>query len=408
MKVSLIGMGPGHPSLLTQAAAEAIAQAALLIGSPRLLEPYRRGGRPCREGVLAGDILQILQEEGPEKAAVLLSGDLGFYSGAKSLLPLLREAGIETACHCGISSLQYFCGRLERPWEGIHAASAHGRSCDPAALVRRHGTVFFLTGEKRGQTPGDLCQQLVEGGCPKAQVWVGSRLSYPDEVIAIGRAEEFARMKFPPLSVVLAEGEPERLPWPYVTPGIPDSGFIRDKVPMTKAEVRAVALSKLRIAPGDTLWDVGAGTGSVAVEMALLLREGQVFAIEGKKEACALIQENARKFGLKNLTLVEGKAPAALEALPPPDGVFIGGSGGNLREILETALKKTPQVRVVVAVSTLETLSQGLAALAELPFGETEVVQLTAARSRELGRYHQMEGQNPVFLLRGEGRGGKG
>ncbi len=177
---------------------------------------------------------------------------------------------------------------------------------------------------------------------------------------------------------------------------------------MTKAEVRAVALSKLRIAPGDTLWDVGAGTGSVAVEMALLLREGQVFAIEGKKEACALIQENARKYGVKNLTLVEGKAPAALEALPPPDGVFIGGSGGNLREILETALKKTPQVRVVVAVSTLETLSQGLAALAELPFGETEVVQLTAARSRELGRYHQMEGQNPVFLLRGEGRGGKG
>ena len=358
--------------------------------------------------MLAGDILQILQEEGPEKAAVLLSGDLGFYSGAKSLLPLLREAGIETACHCGISSLQYFCGRLGRPWEGIHAASAHGRSCDPAALVRRHGTVFFLTGEKRGQTPGDLCQQLVEGGCPKAQVWVGSRLSYPDEVIAIGRAEEFARMKFPPLSVVLAEGEPECLPWPYVTPGIPDSGFIRDKVPMTKAEVRAVALSKLRIAPGDTLWDVGAGTGSVAVEMALLLREGQVFAIEGKKEACALIQENARKYGVENLTLVEGKAPAALEALPPPDGVFIGGSGGNLREILETALKKNPQVRVVVAVSTLETLSQGLAALAELPFGETEVVQLTAARSRELGRYHQMEGQNPVFLLRGEGWGGKG
>ena len=142
MKVSLIGMGPGHPSLLTQAAEEAIAQAALLIGSPRLLEPYRRGGRPCREGVLAGDILQILQEEGPEKAAVLLSGDLGFYSGAKSLLPLLREVGIETACHCGISSLQYFCGRLERPWEGIHAASAHGRSCDPAALVRRHGPLF--------------------------------------------------------------------------------------------------------------------------------------------------------------------------------------------------------------------------------------------------------------------------
>lgn len=404
MKVSLVGMGPGDPALLTQAAEEAVAQAELLVGASRLLEPYRRAGRSCREGVLASDIFRILREEGPENVAVLLSGDLGFYSGAKNLLPLLREAGMEAVCCCGISSLQYLCAKIGRPWEGVYAASAHGRACDPAALLRRHGTVFFLTGEKPGQTPGDLCRMLELGGFPQAKVWVGSRLSYPDEVIAIGRAEEFARMQFPPLSVLLAEGQPEGLPWPYVTPGIPDGAFVRGQVPMTKAEVRAAALSKLRIAPGDTLWDVGAGTGSVAVEMALLNPAGRVFAVEGKGEACALIRENARKFGAANLTIVEGEAPAALEALPPPQGVFVGGSGGRLREILEAALGKYPQARVAVAAVTLETLAQGAAALAELPFGETEVVQITAARSKELGRYHLMEGLDPVFLLRGEGR----
>lgn len=103
--------------------------------------------------------------------------------------------------------------------------------------------------------------------------------------------------------------------------------------------------------------------------------------------------------------VVQGEAPGALEPLHPPDGVFIGGSGGRLREILEAVLRKNPRARVVIAAVTLETLAQASAALAELPFGETEVVQITAARARAAGRYHLMEGQNPVFLLRGEGKG---
>ena len=290
-------------------------------------------------------------------------------------------------------------------WEDIHTASAHGRACDPAALLRRWGTVFFLTGERPGQTPGDLCRRLAEEGLGGIRVWVGSRLSYPEEAIAAGRAEELAGRAFPSPSVLLAEGEPPPAPWPYVTPGIPDHRFVRGQVPMTKAEVRGVAVGKLRVAPGDTLWDVGAGTGSVAVEMALLAREGRVFAIEERPEGCALILENAQRLGARNLVVVQGEAPGALEPLHPPDGVFIGGSGGRLREILEAVLRKNPRARVVIAAVTLETLAQASAALAELPFGETEVVQITAARARAAGRYHLMEGQNPVFLLRGEGKG---
>lgn len=401
MKVSLVGMGPGSPGLLTAAAQEAVRRAGLLIGSPRLLEPFRGGGTPCREGVLAPDILNILEGEPVAEAAVLLSGDTGFYSGAKRLLPLLAAAGMESEVFCGISSLQYFCARLGQPWEEVHTASAHGRACAPADLLARHGRVFFLTGEKPDQSPRGLCAALAAGGFGEARVWVGSRLSYPDEAIFSGTAREFSQREFPPLCVLLAQGEP--VASPARSFGIPDGEFIRGEVPMTKEEVRAAVLSKLRIAPGDTLWDVGAGTGSVSVAMALLAREGQVFAIEREEDACALIMENAAKFGTRNLVVTKGEAPAALGPLPAPDKVFVGGSGGHLREILETALGKDPRVRVVIAAVTLETLSQATAALAQLPFTGVEVSQITVARAKKAGPYHLMTGQNPVFLLSGEG-----
>lgn len=172
---------------------------------------------------------------------------------------------------------------------------------------------------------------------------------------------------------------------------------------MTKEEVRSAVLGKLRIAPGDTLWDVGAGTGSVAVGMALLAPEGRVFAVEQKEEACCLIRQNARRFGAGNITVVQGTAPAVLADLPAPEKVFVGGSGGSLEAILEAALAKNPKVQVVIAAVTLETLAQAAAALSHLPFGEAETVQLTVARAQKAGRYHLLTGQNPVFLLSGEG-----
>lgn len=406
MKVSLVGMGPGSPALLTRAATAALARAELFIGAPRLLEPYRQGAVPCREAVLARDILAALEQSGAENAAVLLSGDTGFYSGAKGLRPLLLEAGMKVETFPGVSSLQYLCAKIGTPWEDIHPASAHGRACAPAELVARHGRVFFLTGETGDQTPRALCAALEQAGWGKARAWVGSRLSYPDEEIFSGAVEEFSRQDFPPLSVLLVQGEPACPP--AGTFGIPDSGFVRGQVPMTKEEVRAAALSKLRVAPGGTYWDVGAGTGSVAVAISALARDGRVLAVERDPEACGLILENAARFGAGNLTLVQGEAPAALGDLPAPDGVFVGGSGGSLEDILKTALEKNPCVRVVVAAVTLETLSRGAALLDALPFAGVEVSQITVARARELGRYHLMTGQNPVFLLSGEGQGKEG
>lgn len=402
MKVSLIGMGPGNPDLLTGEARKAIDRAELLIGAPRLLQPFRESGKPCREAVSAPDVRKILEGEPAAEAAVLLSGDTGFYSGARRLLSVLRQAGMEPVVYSGISSLQYLCARLEVAWDDVHPASAHGRPCDPVELVSRYGRVFFLTGERPEQSPRGLCAALAAGGYGDAPAWVGSRLSYPDEQIVGGSVEQLARQEFPSPSVLLVQGEPD-IP-PAGAFGIPDDGFVRGDVPMTKEEVRAAALSRLRVAPGGAYWDVGAGTGSVTVGMAVLARQrGHVWAVEREPEACALIRQNAGKYRAGNVTVVEGEAPAALKNLPAPDGMFVGGSGGYLREILQAALEKNPRMRVVIAAVTLETLSQAAAALEELAFTGVEVSQITVARARQAGKYHLMAGQNPVFLLSGEG-----
>ena len=175
---------------------------------------------------------------------------------------------------------------------------------------------------------------------------------------------------------------------------------------MTKSEVRSVALSKLELTEDAVCWDIGAGTGSVSVEMALQARLGQVYAVEKKPSALALLEENRRRFWLENLTVISGAAPAVLEALPPPDCVFLGGSSGNLREILELVGRKNPSARIVAAAVTLETAAE-LTAWAKAGAREDwEAVALSTARSREAGSYHLMTAQNPVWLFcfRGSGR----
>ena len=176
---------------------------------------------------------------------------------------------------------------------------------------------------------------------------------------------------------------------------------------MTKCEVRGLSVEKLGLSADSAVWDVGAGTGSVTVELALRAYEGQVWAIERRPEAAGLIGQNCRRFGAANVQVVEGKAPEALEALPAPTHVFIGGSSGNLREILELCLKKNPAVRVVVNAVTLETVGEANACFKELPFTEVEIVQLQVSRARAAGPYRLMTGQNPVYIFSARGKEGE-
>ena len=177
-----------------------------------------------------------------------------------------------------------------------------------------------------------------------------------------------------------------------------DEWFIRGKVPMTKSEVRAVSISRLELAPDSVLWDVGAGTGSVSVEASFLLPEGQVYAVEKNPQAVELIRRNREKFGRDNLTVISGDAPGALGQLPDPTHVFLGGSGGRMGEILDLAMGRNPRVRVVINIISLESLGEAVSWLERRKISG-EIVSLQAARGRRAGRYHLMEGQNPVYVI---------
>lgn len=174
---------------------------------------------------------------------------------------------------------------------------------------------------------------------------------------------------------------------------------------MTKEEVRALAICKLRIRPADTVWDVGSGTGSVSVEAARAACEGQVIAIERAVRAVELTEANRARFHLPNIRVVAGEAPGVLAGLPTPDRVFVGGSSGCLTDILRVAIGANPAVRLCCTAITLETLAECLSAITTLGLREVEIVQLTVAKSRELGSRHLMMGGNPVYLISADGPG---
>ena len=168
---------------------------------------------------------------------------------------------------------------------------------------------------------------------------------------------------------------------------------------MTKEEVREVSVCKLGLTKEAVLYDVGSGTGSIAVECARLSDGIQVFAIEKKEEAAELIEENRSRYGLSNLTLVRGEAPEALKGLPAPTHVFIGGSSGNMKEILAVLYQKNPKARIVVNAITLETVSEVTELLKTLPVEKEEVIQIQVSRAKAAGGYHLMQAENPVYIL---------
>lgn len=401
-KVSVVGLGLGNMETLTVGGLHVLKGAELLIGAARLLDglPEDCSGERV-PATRAEEICSILQkQQNWERACIIMSGDIGLFSGAKSLLECLNGYELETVP--GVSSVQYLAAKLQRPWQGWRIVSAHGVGCDAAAEVQKGGEVFFLTGGQN--TAVELIRQLCDAGLSSVSVTVGQRLSYPDEQLVTGSAAELHGREFDLLSVLLVSDVPARL-WPYQNPGIPDDQFVRGAVPMTKQEVRVAALAKLGIAAGDTLYDIGAGTGSVSVEMALLSGEGHVFAIEQNEKALSLIEANRTAFSLHNLHVVNGSAPEALLNLPAPDAVFIGGSGGRLEEILRDLLEANDQVRVCTACITLETLNRAVELLGSSSYVDFEVCQIFVSRAEAAGGLHLMRGHNPVFLVSAKGAG---
>ena len=252
-------------------------------------------------------------------------------------------------------------------------------------------------------TAGDLCRLLKEAGLGHVKVSVGQRLSYPDERIVSGTAAELAEQPFDDLAVVLTEN-PAPTAWKAGAPCLWDDQLIRGKSPMTKENIRLLAVARLGITRESVVWDVGAGTGSVSAACAMAAWQGQVWAVEKEPEALELIGRNKQALALSNLRVVPGEAPGALETLPKPDCVFIGGSSGSMEGIFRAVLEKNPAARICLTAVSLESLTDGLDCMKRFGLTNVDITQISAAQAKTLGRYHMMMGQNPVWILSGEGQ----
>ena len=398
----------GAPENLTMEAGNAIEEAGLLIGAKRMLEPYEES-RECVAAYQAEEIVKIIENHSKRvtEIAVLMSGDSGFYSGTKELLAALytvwgkEQVRSRVTVLPGISSLSYFCAKIGKSWENAELVNLHGVQENLWQAVLTHEKVFAITGGNAQQQ----LRQLTEHGLGEIYGYVGENLSYMadsmQEKITEGMVRELAQKSYAPLSVLYLENPAAVSSHLW---GLPDESFVRGEVPMTKAEVRAVVMSKLRIRETDVVYDVGAGTGSVSVEMALAARKGSVYAIETNSTAVELCKLNKERFCLHNLEIVKGTAPDVMPELPRPDVAFIGGSKGKMAEIVELLLRKNPAIRLVINTVTVENTAKALELLDTERFVDVEMVQLQVNKAKKVGTSHMMTANSPITIFTAKGK----
>jgi len=395
-KIYIIGIGPGSRNMLTPEAEKILNECDAVLGAQSVVNSLNTS-KPTYYEYMPENVLKVLNDNASiRRAAVVMRGDTGFFSGTKKLIEALKGQIVEVVP--GVCSVSLLAARLGVSWDDAALLSVHGREQNIIYAVNTNKKTFILIGGE--QTVKTVCKKLCDYSFDNVKITVGERLSLSDEKITSGSALELSNKDFDSLAVMYIENPDAKSKFCC---GIPDEEFIRGEVPMTKSEIRAVSMSKLALSKDSVVWDIGAGTGSVSVECALTSFDGKVFAIEKKSEAVELIRKNKIKFCTDNLTVIEGTAPEALKDLQAPTHAFIGGSSGNLREIISVLLKRNPDVRIVINTITLESQSEVSEIVREFGFREFECVSVNVSRSHKTGNYNLMISQNPVcvFVLHG-------
>ena len=406
-QIILAGVGMGNPNCLTREVEKAIEEADILLGAGRMIAAYQPKIEK-KPYYTAEQIIPYLEEmqsvtssKADRKVVILFSGDTGFYSGCQKLYDaLLREVNdgrLHTSVTVmpGISSVAYLAASMGENYQDADICSMHGKELPNLGKKIRMGKQIFLlmSGLKDVHKLGKL---LLDAGLIECTVVVGYQLSYPEQLIMELKPEECMKLQEDGLyTCCIKNPKPERK---MLTHGKADGEFIRDNVPMTKEEVREVSICKLKLYEGAVVYDIGSGTGSIAVEIAGLSDEIKVFALEYKEEAISLITGNKEKFELNNIEIVSGKAPDALENLPVPTHAFMGGSGGKMKEILSALYQKNPHMRVVINAISMETICEIKEVLSTFSIQNTDVVQMQVSRTKRAGAYHLMQAENPVWI----------
>lgn len=415
--ITLAGIGMGNEKGLTKEVTQAVREADILFGAKRLLACFPGSSEryPFYDAKEVIPCLRKMQETDRfvcrNKVVVLFSGDSGFYSGCQSLYAALekeiKEGRLTGTLRIlpGVSSVAYLASCTGESYHDAAVYSLHGKElCNLANRIRQNPKTFLLTsGVKDINRIGKI---LLDAGLDFCEIITGCQLSYAEQRIMRLSPSACAEIKEQGLYICLIKN-------PYaeerkLTHGMADELFVRGtvsgecgaagKIPMTKEEVREVSICKLHLRERAVVYDIGGGTGSVAVEIAGLSDEIQVYAVEQKEEAVSLMEKNKEKFGLENLHVVKATAPEGLSGLPMPTQAFIGGSGGRMKEILAMLWAKNGNMRVVINAVSLETLCEIKEALPLYPVREEEIVQIQVSRARETGAYHLMRAENPVWI----------
>jgi precorrin-6Y C5,15-methyltransferase (decarboxylating) len=298
------------------------------------------------------------------------------------------------------SSVALAFARLGEPWHDAVVLSAHGRPLDGILGPACTATKLAVLCDPEN-TPAAIARALLECGMENAEAAVGEHLGSERERVVRGRLATVAEEEFAALSVLVVLRQPGDVRWGRPLLGLPDDCYRHERGMITKPEVRAVTLSKLRPADASTVWDIGAGSGSVAIECASHMLRGRVYAVERDPVQVQHLRANVRAFQAGNVRIVEGAAPRALEALPSPDAVFIGGTGGAATDMLSAvAPRLRPAGRVVLNLVTIEHMAEALA-WCQASAWEVEVTQVSVSRSSTVGARTRLAALNPVFVVSG-------
>jgi precorrin-6Y C5,15-methyltransferase (decarboxylating) len=404
-KVYIVGVGAEGASSLSPEVREFILKAEILIGGQRLLEmfPAASAKRVVIRNNLPEAVEVIRANLGKRQMVVLASGDPDFYGIARRLIRDLDKSIFEIIPN--VSSMQLAFARIKESWDDAVFTSVHARSIQEIIeMVRVSRKVGILTDEEH--TPAVIARILVEHGLDGYQAYVCEDLGQESERIVTTDLPSLRGMRFSRLNILIllkaSPDEPKAL-----TFGIPDEKFYRrgsQKGLITKLEVRAVSLMKMRLKENSVLWDVGAGSGAVSIEAAFLAGKGRIYAIEKNTEDVAVISENIKEFAVHNVQVVQTSAPDNLGKLPSPDAVFIGGSGGRLAEILDVACSRVnPGGRIVVNAVTLENLNTAIESLGKSGFS-VETTLINVSRSKDIANLTRLEPLTPVFVITGTRR----
>lgn len=417
-KCRVLGVLDDGVASLGATALRHLRQADLVIGAARTLQLLAGQMAPgAEQRDLGGALSQVPEwiraaQAEHRRVVVLATGDPLCHGIAAYLASRLCIEAIEVVPN--VSTLQLACARLGLPWQDMRFASVHSKDAGDwvpgsppghglyALLrdIRQHDRLAVLTSPHN--TPDRIARMLLaEGLADDLQMAVAERLCQPEERIVSGMAiSAAAQMPFADPNVVLLWRS--RLRAPQVLLGLPDASFEQrhpEKGLITKHEVRAVSLARLQLRADSVVWDIGAGSGSVGLEAARLCRNGHVYAIEKNADDAAIVQRNRLAMGISNHTLLHGKAPEGLQDWADPDAVFVGGSGGELAELIALILKRLqPQGWLVMNFVTIENLAAAVDTLKALG-ASWDVLQLQASRSKPILHMHRMAAENPVWIV---------